>query len=126
MKNKYNRYVMLTSACLITALIISSAYLSGCSGVSDTIKNAERLKFKLGSVEGFDLAGVKIKNMNSIKDLNIMDGAKLLSGFTSGNMKSKFTVNLIAKIRILREGQRIFFAYQVVRLETIDRQQRGA
>ena len=97
MKNKYNRYVMLTSACLITALIISSAYLSGCSGVSDTIKNAERLKFKLGSVEGFDLAGVKIKNMNSIKDLNIMDGAKLLSGFTSGNMKSKFTLNLIAK-----------------------------
>ncbi len=97
MKNKYNRYVMLTSACLITALIISSAYLSGCSGVSDTIKNAERLKFKLGSVEGFDLAGVKIKNMNSIKDLNIMDGPKLLSGFTSGNMKSKFTVNLIAK-----------------------------
>ena len=97
MKNKYNRYAMLTSAFLISVLIISSVYLSGCSGVSDTIKNAERLKFKLGSVEGFDLAGVKIKNMNSIKDLNIMDGAKLLSGFTSGNMKSKFTVNLIAK-----------------------------
>ena len=92
-----NCYLRLITNALMSVLLISSAYLSGCSGVSDTIKNAERLKFKLGSIDGFDLSGVKIKNMNSIKDLNIMDGAKLLSAFSSGNMKSKFTVNLIAK-----------------------------
>lgn len=92
-----NFYLRLITNALMSVLLISSAYLSGCSGVSDTIKNAERLKFKLGSIDGFDLSGVKIKNMNSIKDLNIMDGAKLLSAFSSGNMKSKFTVNLIAK-----------------------------
>lgn len=97
MKNKNNTYFHLISFCLFAILIISSAYISGCSAVSDTIKNAERLKFRLGKVDGFDLAGVKMKNFNSIKDFSILDGAKLLSAFSSGSMKSTFTVNLIAK-----------------------------
>lgn len=69
----------------------------GCSGVNQTIDNAKRLQFKLGSVDNFNLAGVKLKNLNSISDLNILDGAALLAAFTGGKMDASFTVNLIAK-----------------------------
>jgi len=69
----------------------------GCSGVNDTIENAKRLQFKLGAVDGFDIGGVRIKNINSINDFNILDGAKLLSAFASGKLPTTFTVNLIAK-----------------------------
>jgi len=68
-----------------------------CSGVSDTIKNAERLKFKLGSVDKFSLGGVKLKNINSISDLNLIDAGKILAAFTAGNLNASFDVNLIAK-----------------------------
>ncbi len=69
----------------------------GCSGVSDTIKNAERLQFKLGSVDNFNLAGVKLNKISSINDLNIIDGAALLAAFAGGKMDASFDVNLIAK-----------------------------
>ncbi len=68
-----------------------------CSGVSDTIKNAERLKFKLGSVDKFSLGGVKLNNINSISDLNLIDAGKILAAFTAGNLNASFDVNLIAK-----------------------------
>ncbi len=82
---------------ILSVMYFSISFIPGCSGVNQAIDNAKRLQFKLGSVSGFDLDGVKLKNMNSIKDLNILDGAKLLSSFTSGNLPATFTVNLIAK-----------------------------
>lgn len=78
-------------------IIFAASFQFGCSGVSDTIKNAERLQFKLGTVDNFDLAGVKLKNVSSINNLNILDGAALLAAFTTGKMPTTFTVNLIAK-----------------------------
>ncbi len=77
--------------------ILTISFQFGCSGVNNTIKNAERLQFKLGSVDNFDISGVKLKNVSSINDLNIIDGAVLLAAFTTGKMPAKFTVNLIAK-----------------------------
>lgn len=81
---------------LIPVFLIGLIQFS-CSGVSDTIKNAERLKFKLGSVDKFSIGGVKLKNINSINDLNLIDAGKLLAAFTSGNLDATFDVNLIAK-----------------------------
>lgn len=69
----------------------------GCSGVQEAVENAKRLQFKLGKVDKFNIAGVKLSNVSSIKDLNILDGANLLASFTSGKMPASFTVNLIAK-----------------------------
>ncbi len=69
----------------------------GCSAVTETMKNAERLKFKLGSVDNFNLAGVKLKNVSSLRDFSILDGAALVAAFTTGKMPARFNVNLIAK-----------------------------
>ena len=84
---------------LQTALIfiLLLTFQFGCSGVNETIKNAQRLQFKLGSVDNFNLAGVKLKNVSSVKDLNLLDAASLLAAFAGGNMNASFTVNLIAK-----------------------------
>lgn len=71
--------------------------ITGCSGIKDTMENAQRLKFKLGKVDGLNLAGVKLNNISSLDDLNILDGGKLLAAFASGQLPTKFTVNLIAK-----------------------------
>ncbi|MDQ3019975.1 MAG: hypothetical protein M3R36_05305 [Bacteroidota bacterium] len=69
----------------------------GCSGVNNAIKNAERLQFKLGKVDNLNLAGVRLSNIKSIRDLNIIDGASLLAAFAGGRLPASFTLNLIAK-----------------------------
>lgn len=84
--------ITFTAICLCIIIL-----QQGCSGVNQTIENAQRLQFKLGSVDNFDLAGVKIKNLNSVNDLNIIDAGVLIAAFAGGSMPSTFTVNLIAK-----------------------------
>ena len=74
----------------VIVFILFVAFLSGCSGVNQTIDNAQRLKFKLGSVDNFNLAGVKLNNVSSLNDINILDGAALLAAFTGGKMPASF------------------------------------
>lgn len=84
----------------IEILIILSSFILmqfGCSGVKETIENVQRLQFKLGSVDRFNLAGVKLNNVGSIRDINILDGALLIAAFAQGKVPATFTVNLIAK-----------------------------
>lgn len=78
-------------------ILLIPVIITGCSGIKDTMENAQRLKFKLGKVDGLNLAGVKLNNISSLDDLNILDGGKLLAAFASGQLPTKFTVNLIAK-----------------------------
>ncbi|MEO8664631.1 MAG: hypothetical protein ABI462_03965 [Ignavibacteria bacterium] len=68
-----------------------------CSGVSDAIENAQRLQFRLGKVDNLNLAGVRLNNITSLRDVTVFDGANLLAAFASGKMPTTFTVNLIAK-----------------------------
>jgi len=83
-------------AALILILFLGLNYFK-CAGVSDTIENIERLKFKLGPVDNLNIAGVRLSHINSLNDLNVIDGAALLASFASGRMPASFTVNLIAK-----------------------------
>ncbi|MBK9332204.1 MAG: LEA type 2 family protein [Ignavibacteria bacterium] len=78
-------------------ILLIPVLITGCSGIKDTMENAQRLKFKLGKVDGLNIAGVKLNNINSLNDLNILDGGKLIAAFASGQLPTKFTVNLIAK-----------------------------
>lgn len=80
--------------CLILFIPI---IISSCSGVNKTIENAQRLQFKLGKVDGLDIAGVNLSNVKSLNDVNILQGANLLAAFASGRLPTTFTVNLIAK-----------------------------
>lgn len=77
--------------------MLAALIIAGCSGVKQTIENAQRLQFKLGKVDGLKISGVKLNNINSVKDLNILDAGNLLASFASGKLPTTFTVNLIAK-----------------------------
>ncbi|MBK8981460.1 MAG: LEA type 2 family protein [Ignavibacteria bacterium] len=78
-------------------ILLIPVLITGCSGIKDTMENAQRLKFKLGKVDGLNIAGVRLNNISSLNDLNILDGGKLIAAFASGQLPTKFTVNLIAK-----------------------------
>ena len=84
--------ITITFICFLMAVILYS-----CSGISDAVKNAQRLQFKLGSVDNFDLAGVNISKIKTLNDVNLIDGAVLLAAFAGGSMPASFDVNLIAK-----------------------------
>ncbi|MEO6693658.1 MAG: hypothetical protein ABIY50_04495, partial [Ignavibacteria bacterium] len=88
---------MKTKFLLLSLFILSLTFQFGCSAVTETLRNAERLKFKLGTVDNFYLAGVKLKNVGSLRDINILDGAALIAAFATGQMPARFNVNLIAK-----------------------------
>jgi hypothetical protein len=69
----------------------------GCTGAYNALVNLQRLQFKLGAVNNFNLAGIRIGNIRSISDFSLVDGAKLLSAFTSGKFPASFTLNVLAK-----------------------------
>lgn len=85
----------------ILILIIIAFYFSaanfGCTGASDAISNLQRLQFKLGKVNGFTLAGVRLDNKNSIRDISVLDAANLIAAFSRGELPASFTLNVLAK-----------------------------
>jgi hypothetical protein len=68
-----------------------------CTGAYDAFVNLQRLQFKLGSVDNFSLAGVRLKSIGSISELSFSDAAKLLSAFSNGELPASFTLNVLAK-----------------------------
>jgi hypothetical protein len=69
---------------------------SGCS-VYETMVNISRLKFKLGNVDNFQVAGVNISNKTRIEEINPIDLLRLSSTFASGKLPVSFTLNVEAK-----------------------------
>jgi hypothetical protein len=83
---------------LFLCLIALFALISfSCSGIRDAIVNVQRLQFKLGNITNMKVAGVNFTGKNNIKDFNLLDGATILSAFTSGKLNTSFTLNVLAK-----------------------------
>lgn len=79
--------------------IIIILLLSSCTRVSDITKSLLELKdleFEIQNTENYNLAGVDIKKFSSVKDMNIIDGTKILQGFTNKNLELTFRINLQA------------------------------
>lgn len=68
-----------------------------CTAVYDTLTNIQRLQFKLGAVNNFNLAGVKIGTIRTINDIGVIDAAKLIAAFASGKFPASFTLNVLAR-----------------------------
>ena len=73
------------------------AVIGGCSGIKQTVENAERLKFKLGSIDKITVGGVNFSNVTKLEQLNVMQSAALLSTLATGSLPASMTVNLIAR-----------------------------
>jgi hypothetical protein len=83
---------------LLLLLTVSFSVLQfGCTGAYDAFVNLQRLQFKLGSVNNFTLAGVKIGGARTITDFSVLDAAKLVAAFSSSKFPASFTLNVLAK-----------------------------
>lgn len=68
-----------------------------CQGALDLIQNVQRLKFKLGSVNNFSLAGVSLSNKRSISDFSVADALSLTQAFANNRLPAGFTLNVLAR-----------------------------
>ncbi|MFA5012416.1 MAG: hypothetical protein WC644_10755 [Ignavibacteria bacterium] len=82
---------------ILLIVIAAMIVISGCSGITDTITNAQRLQWKLGSVSGMTVSGVDVSNVSSFSSINPLDLVKLTSAVGSGQLPVSFTLNLLAK-----------------------------
>ena len=78
-------------------LFLFFSYLNFSCSAYDAVSNAQRLNFKLGSVENFSVSGVNITNIKNISHISTLNLAKITSDFASGRLPVSFTLNLLAK-----------------------------
>lgn len=79
------------------AFILS--FFVSCSAIKDIssmITNLQKCQFKLEDVQNFKVAGINISKISSIKDINLLEGAKLLQTFQSKKLPASFTLNVAA------------------------------
>lgn len=78
--------------------ILLSLMLSGiqCS-VFETLTNLSRLKFKVGTVNGFQISGIPFSGKLKLSDFNPLDLLKISSAFAQGSLPASFILNVEAK-----------------------------
>lgn len=69
----------------------------GCSAALNALENLQRLKFKLGEVHNFQLAGVQISHITSPSYLSVFEAASLATAFAQGRLPASFTLDVLAK-----------------------------
>lgn len=79
----------------ISTILMIVVAISGCS-MFNAIKNISQLKFKLGTVNNFQLNGISISNKSRLQDFNAGDLFKLTTAFASKKMPVTFTLNVEA------------------------------
>ncbi len=81
---------------LLVSILSMLLLLTSCS-VYETIINLSRLKFKLGSVNNFQIGGINISGKKSFQDFSAAEILMLTSTLTSGKLPASFTLNVEAK-----------------------------
>lgn len=82
-----------------SVLLLSVLLLTSCSALKDMQKamtNLSRCKFKLDSVNNFQLMGIGLSNKGSVSDFGIADGVKLAAAFARDEFPASFTLNVAA------------------------------
>lgn len=85
---------------LITVLLLAAIlFFQSCATLTNlagSLAQLQRLKFKLGSVEGFSLAGIPLSHKSSLSDFSVQDGLKLAQLFGSKKLPVEFILNVVA------------------------------
>jgi len=81
---------------LLIFLGVFVLFITSC-GVYNSLMNLSKLKFKLGSVNNFKVAGISINNKSKLSDFGTIDIVNLTSKVLSGDFPVSFTVNVLAQ-----------------------------
>lgn len=89
----------IVQSALLVAIVATSAFLMQCSvvkQVQQSMVNLQRCKFKLQNVANVKVAGIALAGKKSLSDFNLLDGAKLVSAFSSKSLPAELTLNVAA------------------------------
>lgn len=81
----------------LTSLVLSLVFSGIQCSVYETLTNVSRLKFKVGTVNGFELNGISFSGKSKLADFNALDAIKLTAAFTKGSLPASFILNVEAK-----------------------------
>ncbi len=85
---------------LILALLAAVVFpFSSCAVLEDmaaAVSNLQRLKFKLGAVHGFELAGIGLAGKSRLDQFSVTDGLKLVEAFRSKSLRAAFVLDVEA------------------------------
>jgi hypothetical protein len=85
-----------TAVFLAAAALVFSASCSVLEDMAAAVTNLQRLKFKLGDVRGFQVAGIALAGKSRIADFSVTDGLKLLDAFRSKTLRADFVLDVLA------------------------------
>jgi hypothetical protein len=81
---------------LLIPVLLLFAFSSLSCSVYQTIVNISRLKFKLGNVNNFTLAGIDLTHKKSINDFTPLEALKLTASFSHHTLPASFILNVNA------------------------------
>ncbi len=103
LKNK--KYSRVINTCLMLCIAVVLSVSSYSCSVLNTLSDIQRLQFKLGQVNGFQLAGVQLSNLTSFNNIGALDIVRLTSAFAGGSLPAGFTLNVLARNPAGTNGQ---------------------
>jgi len=84
----------------LAALALAGLFaLQSCAVLNDmtaALANLQRLRFKLGEVHGFRLAGIEIGGKTRLGQFNTLDALALLNTFRTKKLPAEFTLDVLA------------------------------
>ncbi len=90
---KYQRKIILMMICLVSVAAVACNTLKQ---FEQAFLNLKRCSFKLENVSNFSLMGVNLSSKKSVSDFNLLDAAKLASGFARKQFPASFVLNIAA------------------------------
>ncbi len=86
----------MTVLLFFTAVLLLSQSCSVLEDMAGMLTNLQRLKFKLGDVHNFRVAGVALSGKTRITQFSVVDGLKLLDAFRAKSLPADFVLDVRA------------------------------
>lgn len=86
---------ILAPGVLLLVLTLSFESCASLTDLAGSLAQLQHLQFKLGTVEGFSLAGISLSHKASLNDFTVQDGLKLAQLFSSKKLPAEFILNLV-------------------------------
>lgn len=82
--------------CLILAGLFACQSCAALNEMAAALANLQRLRFKIGDVHGFRLAGIEIGGKTRLSQFNALDALALLNTFRTNKLPADFVLDVLA------------------------------
>jgi hypothetical protein len=86
----------LATLAAVLAVVLLLQCCAALADIAGALANLQRLRFKLGGVRGFSLAGISLAGKAGLTDFNVEDGVRLFQAFNSRKLPADFILDVLA------------------------------